>query len=107
VKKEPEPVAVYTGSLDDTPALIQFFRREKDRLRSLRKLVISPERTVLWDVNRDRLEFPGLTYGAPALEALLRELGVVFQPQAVRDPAARVTEFDLSVRHPWGEDRVM
>ena len=87
-RKKPEPLAVYTGSLEDAGALIQFLRREIDHLRSLRKLVIFPDKTVLWDVNRDCIEFPGLTFGAAALEALLHELRVVFNPQTLHTPAA-------------------
>ena len=99
---------VYTGSLDDEHGLIQFVRRETGNMRSLRKLVISREKTLVCDVNRDCLEFPGLTYGSPALELLLRELGVVFTPQTLHTPTpSGVKEFDLSARHPWGEDRVM
>src|SRR5438105_983068 len=68
---------VYTGSVDDSHELIQFFRREVDKLRALKKVVISRERTVVKDVNGDEIEFPGLTYGRPALDDLLRDLGVV------------------------------
>jgi len=102
--------AVYQGSLEDSRELIQFVRREMDNLRVLRKVGISRQKTVVWDVNKDCLEFPGLTYGCPALEALLQELGVVFSPQTLHNPNATpsgVKEFDLSARFPWGEDRVM
>lgn len=103
-------MAVYQGSLEDSHELIQFVRREMDRLRALRKVVISRQKTVVWDVNKDSLEFPGLTYGCPVLEVLLQELGVVFSPQMLQVASASpsgVKEFDLSARHPWGEDRVM
>jgi hypothetical protein len=100
---------VYNGSLDDTGQLIQFFRREQGKLRALRKVVISREKTVVWDVNRESMEFPGLTYGSAALEELLRELGVVFTPATLHTPntANGVKEFDLSSRWTWGHDRVM
>jgi len=103
-------MAAYAGSLDDSHELIQFLRREMTRLRALRRLRISREKTVVLDVNGDGIEFPGLTYGCSALEELLRELGVIFTPQALHDPDATpggVKEFRLSARHPWGEDRVM
>jgi hypothetical protein len=100
----------YSGSLDDEHALIQFLRRELPHISMLRKLVITPETTVVEDVNRDGIEFPGLTYGNPVLTALLRELRVVFNPQTLHDPDATpggVKEYRLSARHAWGEDRVM
>ena len=101
---------VYAGSLTDSYELTRFFRRESANLRALRKLVISPEKTVVLDVNGDGIEFPGLTYGISTLDELLRELGVIFSPQMLHDPNATpdgVKEFRLSARHPWGHDRVM
>lgn len=101
---------VYTGSKDDARDLIQFFRREGARLRALRRLVVSREKTVVLDVNGDGIEFPGLTYGSATLEELLRELGVIFTSRTLHDPEATpggVKEFRLSARWPWGEERVM
>jgi hypothetical protein len=101
---------VYTGSLEDTHQFVQFLRRETAKLRTLRKLIIAREKTILWDVNKDGIEFPGLTFGSPTLEVLLEELGVVFTPQTLHNPNATpsgVKEFDLSARYTWGNDRVM
>ncbi len=101
---------VYAGPLDNAGELIQFLRREIPNLRALRKLVISREKTAVVDVNGDSIEFPGLTYGHPTLEALLRELGVVFSPQTLHNVDATpsgVKEYRLSARWTWGHDRVM
>lgn len=101
---------LYQGSLEDSAELVQFVRRETAKLRSLRKLIVSPERTVVRDVNGDGLEFVGLTYGNPLLETLLEELGVIFTPQNLHNPKSTpdgIKEFRLSARHPWGHDRVM
>jgi hypothetical protein len=103
-------MVVYTGPVEDSRELIQFFRREAAKLRILRKLIVSPDKTVVKDVNGDSLEFPGLTYGCPSLEELLRELGVIFTPQKLHDPNATpggVKEFSLSARWTWGHDRVL
>lgn len=103
-------MAVYTGPVDDSHEMIQFLRREMLKLRALRRLVISREKTVVMDVNGDAIEFPGLTYGCGALDEVLRELGVIFTPRTLHNPDATpggVKEFRLSARHPWGEDRVM
>ena len=101
---------VYAGSLDDARELILFLRREAAHLRALRRLVISREKTVVLDVNGDGIEFPALTYGNPTLEELLREVGVVFNPQVLHDPDATpggTKEYRLSARWTWGHDRVM
>ena len=96
--------------MDDTREVIQFFRREVDKMRALRKLVVNREKTVILDVNRETMEFPGLTYGNATLDELLRELGVVFNPQTLHIPNATpsgVKEFELTARWTWGHDRVM
>ena len=103
-------MVVYTGSVEDSHELIQFYRKEAANLRTLRKLIVSREKTVVLDVNRDGIEFPGLTYGNPALDELLRELGVIFTPQTLHNPETTpggVKEFRLSARWPWGHERVM
>ena len=103
-------MVVYTGSLEDSHELIQFYRREAAKLREMRKLIVSREKTVVRDVNGDGLEFPGLTYGSANLEELLRELGVIFNPQSLHNPNATpdgVKEFRLSARWTWGHERVM
>jgi hypothetical protein len=101
---------VYNGSVEDSAALIQFFRHEVGKLKALRKLVINSEKTVVLDVNKDGMEFPGLTYGSSSLEELLRELGIVFNKQTLHNPKATpsgVKEFDISAKWTWGHDRVM
>jgi hypothetical protein len=101
---------VYSGPLDDSRELIQFFRREAAKLRSLRRLIVSRERTIVRDVNGDGIEFPGLTYGSATLEDLLRELEVIFSPQTLHNPNTTpngVKEYRLSARWTWGHERVM
>jgi hypothetical protein len=101
---------VYTGPLDDSHQVIQFFRREVDKLRALKKVVISRQKTVVQDVNGDEIEFLGLTYGCATVDELLRELGVVFSSEVLHNPDATVNgvkEFILSARWTWGHDRVL
>lgn len=101
---------VYPGPVEDSHEVIQFFRREADKLRALRKIVISREKTVVQDVNSDGIEFPGLTYGSSALEELLRELGVIFTPEKLHNPnatAGGVKEFLITAKWTWGHDRVL
>lgn len=92
---------------EDSAAVVQAFRRESSRLRSLAKVVIGQAKTVIHDINRDTMEFEGLGFGAPALEDLLRELGVVCDAQSLERAAARGrdAEFSLSARFPWGWER--
>jgi hypothetical protein len=101
---------VYNGPIEDSSELIQFFRREVGKLKALRRIVVNSEKTVVLDVNKDGMEFPGLTYGSQSLETLLRELGVVFKAETLHNPKATpsgVKEFDISAKWTWGHDRVM
>ena len=103
-------MSVYAGSLEDPHAMIQFFRVEAARLRNLRKLTISLEATVVQDVNGDKIEFPGLSYGNSSLDELLRELGVIYTPATLHNPKATSSgrkEFTLSGRWTWGHDRIL
>jgi hypothetical protein len=99
---------IYSGPLDDTQTLIQFFRRETRNLRVLRRLLISKEKTVVLDVNRDGIEFPGLTFGSPALPRLLDDLGVVYSRDCIEEAKAPngVREFGLGAVWCWGHDSV-
>ena len=99
---------VYSGSLEDTHTLIQFFRREAPKLRILRRLVVSKEKTVVLDVNRDGIEFPGLTFDSPALARLLDDLGVVYSRDCLKEASAPggVMEFGLGAIWCWGHDSV-
>jgi hypothetical protein len=101
---------VYSGSIESPSELIQFFRREVGKMKALRKLIINSEKTVVLDVNKDGMEFPGLTYGSESLEELLRELGIVFNRQTLHNPKATpsgIKEFDISAKWTWGHDRVL
>src|SRR5262245_22996306 len=99
---------IYSGPLDDTHTLIQFFRREGPNLRILRRLIVSKDKTVVLDVNRDGIEFPGLTFGSPALHRLLDDLGVVYSRDYLNAAKAPdgVMEFGLGAVWCWGHDNV-
>ncbi len=106
----PMGMIIYKGPVDDAHAVIQFLRHETDKLRALKKVIVSPEKTLVQDVNGEGIEFPGLTYGSTTLEELLRELGVIFSPQVLHNPKATargIKEFVLSARWTWGHDRVL
>ena len=100
---------VYRGPVEDTHSLIQFFRREAPKLRILRRLIVSREKTVVLDVNGDGIEFPALTFDSPGLERLLDDLGVVYSRESLREAGSlpgTVKEFGLGAVWTWGHDSV-
>jgi hypothetical protein len=103
-------IIIYENSIEDPHEVIQFFRAKAATIRNLRKLVITRDKTSVFDVNGDGIAFPGLTYGSTVLEELCRELGVIFSPEKLHNPNATpsgVKEFDLSGRWTWGHDRIL
>jgi len=96
---------VYSGPISDTHYLIQFFRREAPKLKILRRLIVSSDKTLVLDVNGDGIEFPGLTFDSPGLERLLDDLGVVYSREALSE-AGGVKEFSLGAVWTWGHDSV-
>jgi hypothetical protein len=100
---------VYRGPVEDTHSLIQFFRREAPKLRILRRLIVSRDKTIVLDVNGDAIEFPGLTFDSPGLERLLDDLGVVYSRESLKEASSSpdtVKEFGLGAVWTWGHDSV-
>jgi hypothetical protein len=99
---------VYSGPLDDIHTLIQFFRRAAPDLKILRRLIVTKDKTVVVDVNRDTIEFPGMTFDSPALPRLLEDLGVVFSRDSLNPEKVPngVLEFGLGAVWCWGHDNV-
>src|SRR6185295_8413426 len=98
---------VYSGTVDDTHQVIQFFRREQRKLKILRRVIVSKEKTLVLDVNGEGLEIPKLTFDSPGLERLLQDLGVVYSRAALDEAAAApdsVKEFGLGAVWTWGHD---
>ena len=100
---------VYSGPIEDTHMLIQFFRRAAPDFKILRRLIVSHDKTVVLDVNRDTIEFPGLTFDSPGLARLLEDLGVVYSRDALNAASSKpdsVKEFGLGAVWTWGHDSV-
>jgi len=94
----------------DPDEIIRFFRAHEFELSRLKRVLVEPERTIIEDVNRDRMVFEGLTFGSPALERLLKEAGAAFSPAQVREPRPDfdgLKEFEITVRFPWGQERIL
>ena len=87
----------------------QFIRGNQDDLSLLRRVIVEANRTRVLDVNRNELVFPGVSYGHPLLETILREAGASFDPATLGTPARTpdgVREFRISAKYPWAHDRV-
>jgi hypothetical protein len=102
------PLAVHDFASADLTAALEFLKRTRSELRSLRKVHVWPDRVQVFDVNGDYFEILGLGYGQPDIIPVLRFVNTAFKPEAIHNPTDRpYKEFLTGRRHAWAEDRVM
>src|SRR5262245_60868300 len=103
-----EPLARHdfvSGQLDQA---LEFLKRTRSELRSLRKVHVWADRLHIIDVNKDYFEVRGIGYKDADIVPLLRNINTAFNPQTIHEPTDQdYKEFDTGRRHPWVEDRVM
>ena len=93
------------GALD---AALEFLKRTRAELRSLRKVHVWTDRLQIFDINGDYFEVRGIGYNDADMVALLRAVNTAFDPATiVQATTLEYKEFKTGRRHPWAEDRVM
>jgi hypothetical protein len=88
----------------------RFIHEQRQRLKPFRRVIVSAERTRVIDINRNELHFPGVGFGHPLLETILREAGASFDPATVHEPPPDphgTKEFGCTARYPWAQDRIL
>jgi hypothetical protein len=104
----PSPRAIHDYSSADLTAALEFLKRTRSELRSLRKVQVWPDRVQVFDVNGDYFEIVGLGYVQEAIVPVLRFVNTNFKPESIHNPTDRpYKEFLTGRRHAWAEDRVM
>lgn len=102
-----QPVATwpYKGDLDE---VLEFLKRTRDELRTLRKVRVWPDRVQIFDVNGDYFEVTGIGYPDRDVSPLLKAIGTSFKPESIHNPIQRpFKEFTTGRRFPWAEDRIL
>jgi hypothetical protein len=103
-----EPLATHDYTTGELQAALEFLKRTRSELRSLRKVRIWKDHFHIIDVNKDYFEIRGIGYQDADIIPLLRNINTAFNPQTIHEPIdAEYKEFDTGRRHPWAEDRVM
>jgi hypothetical protein len=93
------------GALD---AALEFLKRTRAELRSLRKARVWKDKLQVIDVNKDCFEIRGVGYPDADIVPLLRMVNTAFDPTKIHEPTEQeYKEFDTGRRHCWAEDRVM
>lgn len=99
----------FTFDGSTTEQVRRFIRETATEMSYLRRVLVDRAGTRVLDVNRDELVFPGVTFGHPLLETILREAGASFDPAILGRPLPEdqpSREFGISAKYPWAHDRV-
>jgi len=97
-----------THDFTDLPAALEFLKRTRWELRSLRFARLWRDRLQVFDVNGDCFEVRGAGYPHSDIAALLRAVNAAFDPTTIHQPpVGEYREVGLGRRHAWAEDRVM
>jgi hypothetical protein len=102
------PLAVHEYRPGELDQALEFLKRTRWELRSLRLVRVGKEYLRIFDINGDYFEIRGLGYPDADLIPLLRNINTNFNPDTIHDPTdAEYKEYKTGRRHPWAEDRVM
>jgi hypothetical protein len=102
------PLAIHDFSPGDLPAALEFLKRTRWELRTLRKVRVWKDRLQIFDVNGDCFEVRGIGYPDADIVLLLRAVNVAYDPVTIHDSVKiEYKELLTGRRHPWAEDRVM
>jgi len=87
---------------------LEFVKRTRAELRTLRKVRLWKDKIHIIDINKDFFEVRGLGYGDADVVPLLREVNAAYNPQTLHEPIeAAYKELDTGRRYPWAYDRVL
>jgi hypothetical protein len=101
-------VVTFNGATADD--VIRFVHEQRVLFKPFRKVIVTLEKTRVVDLNRNELEFPGVTYGHTLLPVVLQSVAASFDPLTVHTPPPNekgYKEFGCTARYPWAQDRVL
>ena len=102
------PLATHDYTPGGLEAALEFVKRTRSELRTLRKVRLWKDRLHIIDINKDFFEIRGLGYLEADIVQVLRGINTAFDPKKIHEPTTlEYKEYDTGRRHPWAEDRVM
>jgi hypothetical protein len=102
------PLATHHYQPGGVNAALDFLKRTRSELRSLRKARVWTDRMQVIDINGDIFEIRGIGYTDGDIVPLLRAVNAAFDHTRIQEPyTGEYKEFGTGRRHPWAEDRVM
>ncbi len=89
-------------------AALEFLKRTRSELRSLRKVRVWTDRLHVIDINGDYFEILGLGYTQPDVVAVLQNVNTAFNKATIHNATnEEFKEFLTGRRYTWAQDRVM
>jgi hypothetical protein len=102
------PLATHTYTAGNLEAALEFLKRTRSELRTLRWARVWKDHLHIVDVNQDFFEVRGIGYPDADVVVLLKALNTVFNPETIHnDTGADCKEFSTGKCYPWAYDRVM
>ncbi len=102
------PRATHDYAPGGLPAALEFLKRTRNELRTLRWVRVWKDRLHVIDVNHDCFEVRGVGYADADVVPLLQNLNTAFNPETIhQETDAEYKEFGAGKRYPWAHDRVM
>ena len=104
----PLPLATHDFQAGELNAALDFLRRIRDEMSTVRKVRVWTDRVQVFDVNADYFELRGLGYPDADVLPILDAVNTVYKPESIHDPFdGQYKEFKTGRRYPWAQDRVM
>ena len=103
-----QPLARHAFEEDEIEASLEFLKRTRSELSTLRKVHFWPDRLAVFDVNGEWFALDGVGYLSEQIVTLLDAVDAVYKRESLHVPIAReYKEFLTGRRYAWGADRVM
>src|SRR5437667_5921734 len=102
------PLAIHDYTVGALADALEFLKRTRNELRTLRKVRIWKDHLHIIDVNKDYFEIRGIGYVDADIVPILQNLNTAFNPETIHNPIdADYKEYDTGRRYTWAHDRVM
>lgn len=102
------PLATFDFTPGATDAALEFLKRTRWELRSLRFVRVWKDKLQIFDINGDFFEIGGVGYPDADIAPLLMAVNTAFDPQTIHNEISLdYKELKTGRRHPWAQDRVM
>jgi hypothetical protein len=102
------PKAVFEFQQGPIEPVLEFLKRTRSELRSLRKVRVWGDKLHVIDINGDHFEVRGLGYSLPEIVPVLENINTAFNKDTIHQPTSEpYKEFLTGRRYTWAQDRVM